>query len=117
MRHALIICSLMVVLAVTGCSSTRPPLQTESSTSAIRAAEAVGATDVPRAALYLQMAKEGLARANDLAAKGKDKEAASLLRRAEADGELAVLLSREQNEKDEAVQAMERVRRLQQQNK
>lgn len=113
MRHALMICSLLVVLAVAGCSSSRTPLRTESSTSAIRAAEAVGATEVPRAALHLQMAKEGLERADVLAAKGKDKEAASLLQRAEADAELAILLSNEQNEKDEAAQAMERVRRLQ----
>jgi hypothetical protein len=117
MRHALTICILLVVLVIAGCSGSRPPLQTESSTSAIHAAEAVGATEVPRAALHLQMAKEGLEHANVLAEKGKAKEAASLLQRAEADAELAVLLSKEQNEKDEAAQAMERVHRLQKANK
>lgn len=117
MRHALTICSLLVVLAIAGCSSSRPPLLTESSTSAIRAAEAVGATEVPRAALHLQLAKEELEHANVLAAKGKAKEAASLLQRAEADAELAILLSNEQNEKDEAALAMERVRQLQKTNK
>jgi uncharacterized lipoprotein len=117
MRHALTICSLLVVLAVAGCSSSRTPLRTESSTSSISAAEAVGAIEVPRAALHLQLAKENLERANVLAAKGKDKEAASLLQRAEVDAELAILLSKEQHEIDEAAQAMERVHRLQQPNK
>jgi hypothetical protein len=116
MKHALTICSLLVVLAVGGCSSSGPPLKTESPTSAIRAAEAVGATEVPRAALHLQLAKENLERANLLAAQGKNKEAASLLQRAEVDAELAILLSKEQHEIDEAAQAMERVHRLQQLN-
>ena len=40
-----------------------------------------------------------------------------MLKRAEADAELAILLSREQAEKSEATQAMERVRRLQNDNR
>jgi hypothetical protein len=91
-------------------------LRTESSTSAIRAAEEVGAKGVPRAALHLQLAKEELGRANGLAEKGDKDEAASLLMRAEADAELAILLSQEQGEKTEAAQAMERVRQLQKDN-
>ncbi len=107
---------LLFALAAAGCSG-NPPLQTESSSSAIRAAEAVGADESPRAALHLQLAKEELEHATGLAERGKQDEAASLLLRAEADAELAILLSREQDEQAQAAQAMERVRQLQNTNR
>ena len=106
--------TLTTVLVVTlgvGCAS-GPPLKTEDSTSDIHAAEAVGAAEVPRASLHLQLAKEGLERAKQLAKDGKDQEAASYLLRAEADAELALALSHEDNERAEAVTAVERVRKL-----
>lgn len=92
MRHALMVGSLLFVAVAAGCSSS-PALRTESSTSAIRAAEEVGASEVPRASLHLQLAKEELDRARTLSDNGKKDEAASQLLRAEADAELAVLLS------------------------
>jgi hypothetical protein len=116
MRYAVMVGSLLFVIAAAGCAS-HPALRTESSTSAIRAAEEVGASDVPRAALHLQLAKEELDRAKSLADRGERDEAASQLLRAEADAELAVVLSREQAEKSEAAQAMERVRQLQNDNR
>jgi hypothetical protein len=117
MRHAWKLGgALALALAVTACSSS-PPLRTESSTSAIRAAEAVGADQVPRASLHLQLANEELAGAQKLAADGKNKEADSLLLRAEADAELAILLSKEKAEQSEAARAMERVRKLQSDNR
>jgi hypothetical protein len=116
MRYALSVVCLVVIVAAAGCSSS-PPLRTEASSSAIRAAEAVGATEVPRAALHLQLAKEELDRANVLAEKGEKDEAASLLTRAEVDAELAILLSQEQDEKSEAAKAMERVHQLQNDNR
>lgn len=117
MRYALTICGLLVLLTAASCSKSPPPLQTDSSTSAIRAAEAVGATDVPRAALHLQLAREGLDRANALAQKGKKDEAESQLLRAEADAELAILLAQEQDERSAATEAMARVRQLQRDNR
>ena len=116
MKHIWMLGTLLFVVAAVGCAS-RPTLRTESSMSAIRAAEEVGAREVPRAAFHLQLAKEELARAQDLSEKGDKDRAASLLHRAEADAELAILLSREQAEKSEAMQAMERVRRLQNDNR
>jgi hypothetical protein len=99
-----------------GCSSNSQSLRTEASTSGIRAAEEVGAAKVPQASLHLQLAKEELELAKGLAAKGDKKEAASMLMRAEADGELAVALSRGDAEKSEALSAIERVRQLQKDN-
>jgi hypothetical protein len=116
MRHAFI--HEMLVVAVTtiagGCASA--PLKTDASTSGIRAAEEVGAADVPNASLHLQLAKEELERAKGLAANDEREMADSMLLRAEADAELAVLLSREDAEKTEAEAAVERVRKYQQGN-
>jgi hypothetical protein len=97
-----------------GCASA--PLRTDSSSAGIRAAEEVGAANVPRAALHLQLAKEELEHAQGLAKKGEKEKADSLLLRAEADAELAVLLSREDTEKSEAMAAVDRVRQLRQDN-
>lgn len=116
MRHSLLVGSLLLIAAAVGCAS-NPALRAESSTSAIHAAEAVGASEVPLASLHLQLAKEALARAKTLAEKGDKKEAESQLLRAEADAELAVVLSHEQSEKSDAEQAMERVRELRRNNR
>ena len=116
MKRALTVGSLLLVAAAMGCAGTSP-LPSESSTSAIRAAEAVGASGVPRASLHLQLAKEELDRARTLADKGHKDQAASQLLRAEADAELAVVLAKEQGEKTEAGEAMERVRQLRNDNR
>jgi len=97
-----------------GCASA--PLKTESSTSGIRAAEEVGATEVPRASLHLQLAKEELQHAKALAANGEEEQGASMLMRSEADAELAVALSREDAERTEAQAAVADARQLRQEN-
>ena len=99
---------------VAGCSNV--PLRTEASTSGIRTAEEAGAAKVPQASLHLQLAKEELEAAKGLAAKGKKEEAESMLKRAESDAELAVVLSHEDAEKSEAMAAAERVRQLRKDN-
>jgi len=106
--------AVMAIAIAAGCASA--PLQTERSTSGIRAAEEAGAANVPQASLHLQLAKEELERAKGLAAKGEKEKAASMLSRAEADAELAVTLSRGDVEKSEAMAAMERVRQLRREN-
>jgi hypothetical protein len=116
MRNAFLLGSILLVAATAGCAS-RPALRTESSTSAIRAAEVVGASEVPRASFHLQLAREELDRARNLSERGKKDQAASQLLRAEADANLAILLSQEQAEKADAAQAMERVRQFQNDNR
>ncbi|HEX9614531.1 MAG TPA: DUF4398 domain-containing protein [Bacteroidota bacterium] len=88
----------------------------EPSTSAIRAAEEVGASGVPSASLYLQLAKEELEQAKGLATDGEKEQAESMLERAQADADLAVALSRSDTDKKEAAEAIERVRQLRQDN-
>jgi regulator of protease activity HflC (stomatin/prohibitin superfamily) len=118
MKHltvAIVAGSVLFGALLAGCGSS-PALNKEPSTSAIRAAEEVGASTVPTASLYLQLAKEGLEKAKALAAEGKNEQAASMLLRAEADGELAVALSRGDADKTEATKAIERVRQLRKDN-
>jgi len=99
---------------VAGCANA--PLRTEASTSGIRAAEEAGAAKVPQASLHLQLAKEELELARGMARKGDQKEGRSMLLRAEADAELAVVLARGDAEKSEAMAAVEHVRQLRQDN-
>ena len=106
--------AVVATAIVAGCANT--PLRTEASTSEIRVAEEAGAAKVPQASLHLQLAKEELELAKGLAAKGEKKKAASMLLRAEADAELAVVLSHEDAEKSEAMAAVKRVRQLRQDN-
>jgi regulator of protease activity HflC (stomatin/prohibitin superfamily) len=118
MKHvkmAMLAGSLLLGGVIAGCGSS-PAINKEPSTSAIRAAEEVGASGVPSASLYLQLAKEELENAKGLAAKGDKEQAESMLLRAQADAELAVALSRGDADKTEATQAIERVRQLRQDN-
>lgn len=109
----LMMCSILML--ATACGGAQA-LQTDSSSAAIRAAEEVGAGKVPRASLHLQLAKEEMDRAQKLAKAGEKDKATSYLLRAEADAEFALVLAREDSEKTEAAQAVERVRVLQQEN-
>ena len=107
--------SVLFAAVIAGCGSS-PVLNKEASTSAIRAAEESGASTVPSASLYLQLAKEELENAKVLSANGEKEQAESMLLRAQADGELAVALSRGDADKKEATEAIERVRQLRQDN-
>src|ERR1035437_6570064 len=99
----LFILAVAATTTLSGCASA--PLRTEGSTSGIRAAEEAGAAKVPQASLHLQLAKEELESAKGLSAKGEKEKAASMLMRAEADAELAVVLSHKDAEKSEAMAA------------
>jgi hypothetical protein len=81
--------------------------------SSVRAAEAVGANDQPRAALHLQLAREELAEARRVAADGDGENAALLLERARVDAELAMQLARTQHEQEKARQAWQKIQDMQ----
>ncbi|MFA6467627.1 MAG: DUF4398 domain-containing protein [Bacteroidota bacterium] len=110
--YSITLVSVLAVLILAGCGSA-PEVNKEASTSAIRAAEESGASKVPSASLYLQLAKEELEFAKALAANDEKEKAESMLLRAQADGELAVALSRSVKDKTEATDAVERVRQFQ----
>ncbi|MBL0219630.1 MAG: hypothetical protein IPQ07_37920 [Myxococcales bacterium] len=102
-----------------GCASSRPPTEKmESSAASIRGAEQAGAEDVPRAALYLQLANEQSTKAKALiAAGGKDnmRAAANLLMRASADGDLAIALADDDKDRLAAEHALAEIHTFEQQ--
>ena len=106
---------LVLLVGLIACGP-KQALHTESSTAAIRTAEEVGASAVPKASLHLQLAKEEMEAATALHDDGKKEEASSMLLRAEADAELAIALSNASAEKTEAEAAIERVRKLRAEN-
>lgn len=106
--------ALVVSATFAGCATT--PLRTETSTSGIRAAEELGAENVPRASYHLQLAREGLSQAQTLSDKGEKARAQSMLLRAEVDAELAIALTHEDAEKTSALTALEDVQQLRRNN-
>lgn len=81
--------------------------------SSVRAAEAVGANDQPKAALHLQLARDEMAEAQRLANEGDEENAALVLERARADAELAFQLARTEQEQEKARQAWLKIQELQ----
>lgn len=105
--------NLVALAGVTaGCGAAQSNRAAESSAAAIRAAEEMGAASVPRASLLLQLAKEESAKAQALTAAGDTEEAASMQKRAETDGNLAVTVARAESERVAAATAQERLQKL-----
>lgn len=80
-----------------GCGGSQPP-PTERMTSAqasIRAARELGADQVPKAQLHLQLAEEQVRRADKLMDEGKNDHADVMLQRADTDARLAMALTRQ----------------------
>jgi hypothetical protein len=107
---------LTAALLCVGCASSgAPPNQkAESSSAAIRAAEEVGATHNPQAALHLQLAKEQYEFAQRLPNPSEKARVDRLLRRAQVDAELALALARSDDERAEAQTAIDKVKKLNQ---
>lgn len=105
---------LPVALAVaTGCGSAAVPASQVSETQAtIRAAQEIGAERTPRAAMHLKMARDQSQYARALAADGDTVEAWYFLRRAEADADLAIAITREAEMQRKAAQAKQRTAEL-----
>jgi hypothetical protein len=103
----------LVVLGVAGCASVQlPPERLEHSEAGIRSANEVGAQNVPEAKLLVQLAKDETESAKKMAAGGDDK-AVSMLARADADAELALVLAREASVHADAVKAGEELKAVQ----
>jgi hypothetical protein len=99
-------------IAMASACASPPQQQLMETQSAVRAAEEVGARDTPKAAYHLRVAQEqleiGRALMND-----RERQAELILRRAEADAELAMAYARSEEARDEARQARDEVRELQ----
>lgn len=94
------------LLAVSACATAAlPPERLASSEAAIRSADEVGASKLPQAALHLKLAQEELAQAKQYAKDGDAARAELFLQRSDADSELAMSLTREEEAKVEADKA------------
>jgi hypothetical protein len=90
-------------LAAVACASAPQPTERLASTqAAVRAAKEVGAKDVPQAQLHAQLAEEQMQQATKLIQDGENERADMVLRRAQADAELAVALAREAESQHQA---------------
>ena len=98
-----------------GGSSQMAPEEADARASVL-AAETVGAEGTPGASLHLELAREQIARAGELAEDGKSEAAQRMLARAELDAELAIALADQAQMREEAQEARDRIRTLQEQN-
>jgi hypothetical protein len=113
MRYVQLATSVAALVLASACASSPPPNdKVAASAAAIRGAGEVGAGDVPQAALYLQMARDEFEQGRALMRHGDNHEAAQMLMRSQADGELALALARESKTRASALQAIARVQAL-----
>ena len=97
----------------TGCASVPPPSgRLSDAEAAIRGAVEVDANSVPRAALHVRLAQEQVDKAKRYMQDELNDRAELALRRALADAELAIALSREQDMTAKARAARSRVEKL-----
>lgn len=106
---------VLAAYAATGCGASAPvpATQVTETQAAIRAAEEVGAPNVPKAALHLKMAKDQLQTAQAQIADDDNVQARMTLDRARVDAELALALARENALRAKAAEALEKIKKLQ----
>jgi hypothetical protein len=110
--RALSLFGVVVSLVCTLASCGGYPAPTErmaTAEAAIRGAQELGATRLPRASLHLKLAQEHSAKAQQLMEDGYNETAELSLRRAQADAELAIALTKEQAASERAKQAEARL--------
>ncbi len=110
------VCGALVAGAVAaGCASgaAAPTRQLADTRADIQSAQKMGAGEAADASLYLEYARHQLAQGERLMREGEAQKAEMVLRRAEADAELAAELAREEQVKRRAQETLDRINRLQ----
>ena len=98
-----------------GCGSYPPPTERMTTAeAAIRGAEEVNAAQIPRAALHLKLAQEQTDKAKRLMEDGDNERAELTLKRAQADAELAIAISKEQEQVTRAHEAQAKLEQAKQ---
>jgi hypothetical protein len=90
-----------------GCGA--DPAPSGEATAAIRGADEVGAEGDPQAAFHLQLARDQVASAERLNAQGDEIEARRMLKRAQADAEVAIALAGVGDDRDQAEELNEHI--------
>lgn len=100
-------------LGVLACGGAAVPhAQMTSAEAAVRAAEVGGAPGVPKAELHLKHARDQIDAAKRLIEEGENERALFVLKRAEADAELALALAEEQDARRDAEGALKRIQQM-----
>ena len=107
------VATLVALVAALGCGSAAiPSAKLTDAQSEIRAAEAVGAKNVPQAALHLKHAQDEVNRAKHLIKQGDEEEADLVLDAARVDAELALTLARGADERAQAAEEAKKIEML-----
>ena len=110
----LLLPGLVSALTLLACASYPPPTQPVTTPeAAIRAADEVGASQVPRAALHLKLAQEQTDKARQLMQDGYNERAEQTLKRAQSDAELALAISKEMATTQRLIEAQAKLEELQ----
>jgi hypothetical protein len=90
-------------VALGGCGGAPPPEREMIAAQAtVRGAQEVGANNLPRSSLYLKLAERQVEKAKGLISDGYNERAALVLKRAQADADLALATAREEDATTEA---------------
>ena len=104
MREYVCIAAVAGALAA-GCAAEFPARQLARTEAAVRAADDLGADQVPRAAVYLDMAEDSLQLARSYMATEEIEAAKMALDRASYDAEVALAIAREEQTRQQAMGA------------
>ena len=95
MRRGILL--LVVTIGLLACGGSPPPeRELVAAQATIRGAQEIGANGLPRSSLYLKLAERQVEKAKALIADGYNDRAALVLRRAQADADLALSTAREE---------------------
>ena len=106
---ALTLATVMALLCGACATAKEPTGQLASATAAVRAAQELGAPEVPQAKLHLRLAQEQIEHAQKLILDDEMEEADLCLKRATADAELALAIARADVARDDALEAERKV--------
>ena len=104
-RHIIGLAAGALLFASACAGAPKPTDQLVQTQAALRAAEEIGASGVPKAQLHETLAREQLDKATNLIAEDENERARHVLLRAKADAELAVALAREDQAQKDAESA------------
>lgn len=104
---------LLIALPLFGCGGAPSPVdQLAASQAAVRAAEEAGGDKDPEAQLYLKLARESLEKAKGMMDKEENELALRLLKKSEADADLARGIARKLSAEAEAEEAKKMLAKL-----
>jgi hypothetical protein len=105
--------TLLLAVLAAGCGGAAPPSEARTNTvAAMQSARTIGAAEEPRASYHLELAREQLAQADALIARGEMMRAQRVLERAETDAVLAIALTRDAELSADAEETRQRLREL-----